>query len=201
MTRKNNFNNESIFLKLIRVILIIALLPIVIIYLIFSLSKKRKMQKEDREKVEIFNISQIDRLSGVEFENLLKNVFERLGYNVSLTKSSHDYGADLIISKGKQSAVVQAKCYAGTVGIKAIQEIISSKNHYGAKDLIVATNNTFSRDAIALATENDVKLIDRQVLADLIEKTKVKVATEKQKFSATGEFSAKEIEQKYPYWI
>lgn len=198
---KNNTNSESGFVKMIRIFLIIILLPIVIIYLIFNGIRKRKQKIHDTEKVQIFNISQLDRLSGTEFEEILKDVFMRLGYKVSSTKASHDYGADLIITKGKQSAVIQAKCYSGTVGIKAVQEIISSKNHYGAKNLIVATNSYFSKDACVLATENDVKLIDREVLKTLLKKSNVKVATEKQKYCASTKDSVQEIERKYPYWI
>lgn len=201
MKIKNNTNSENSAVKMIRILLIIVLLPIVIIYLIFSGIKKRKQKALDKEKVQIFNISQLDRLSGIEFEELLKDIFVRLGYKVQSTKASHDYGADLVITKGNQSAVIQAKCYSGTVGIKAIQEIISSKNHYGAKDLIVATNSYFSKDASVLASENDVKLIDREVLKTLLEKTDVKVATERQKYSATIKENAQEIERKYPYWI
>ena len=49
--------------------------------------------------------------------------------------------------------------------------------------------------------KNDVKLIDREVLKTLLEKTDVKVATERQKYSATIKENAQEIERKYPYWI
>lgn len=201
MTNNNKFNKEPIISRVIRIILIFVLFPIVLIYLICTAIKKHKRSVQDREKVSVFNISQLDRLSGTEFEELLKDIFERLGYNVQKTRASHDYGADLIIKKAGQVAVVQAKCYSGTVGIKAVQEIISSKKHYGAKDLIVATNSSFSRDASILASEYDVKLIDRETLKTLIEKTHIKVATEKQKFSATNNESVSGIEKKYPYWI
>ena len=185
----------------IRVLLLIVLLPVVLIYLIIKLLKNTKRKKADKEKICIYNISQLDSISGRDFELLLKDIFERLGYTCQLTKKSHDFGADLVIEKGKSKAIVQAKCYTKTVGVKAIQEIVSAKNHYNVYDTIVATNNYFSKEATLLATENNVMLIDRDVLAGLIKQTEVKVSTTETKFSCFSSVEKAKITAKYPYSI
>lgn len=115
-------------------------------------------------------IFEIDKMSGVEFERLLKAYFEKQGYNVSLTSTSNDYGADLVLKKGGTITVVQAKRYKGKVGNKAVQEIVGAKGYYNAKNCMVVSNSFYTTNAIALAKANDVLLWDRN---DLTEKFRI----------------------------
>lgn len=192
---------ENKFVKVIRYILLVLLLPIVVVWTIKRVVCKRKKIRQNREKIAVFDMSQIDSMSGEEFERLLKEVFECLGYDVKLTKKSHDFGADLIVSKKGISSLVQAKCYGKTVGIKAVQEIIASRKHYGANDVIVATNNYFSKEAQILADENNVVLMDRDVLFNLIKKYDIHIAPAAKKYVATTAEAVREIETKYRFWI
>ena len=201
MQKRNRVYREKVFVKIIRYILIVLLLPIVIVFAIKRAVIKAKKTRQNKEKIAIFDMSQIDSMSGEEFERLLKEVFECLGYDVKLTKKSHDFGADLVVSKKGVSSLVQAKCYGKTVGIKAVQEIIASRKHYGVNDVIVATNNYFSKEAQLLADENDVVLMDRDVLFNLIKKYDVHIDTSAKKYVATSADSVREIEAKYRFWI
>jgi len=74
----------------------------------------------------------------------------------------------LIIEKDSVKTVVQAKCWKNPVTVKAIQEINTSMAHYSATKAMVVTNSRFTSNAVTLAKENDVELIDRQRLASLI---------------------------------
>lgn len=186
-------------LKPIRIILIVLLFPIVIVWLICRKNKLKKRRMQD--SIDVYNISQIDDLSGVEFENLLKEIFISQGYGVELTKKSHDYGADLVLTKKNKTTIVQAKCYGKNIGIKAIQEIISAKKHYGADEMFVATNRYFSKDAMVLASEHDVKLIDRDVMLNLVRIYSPKVELIQKKFVATKPEEKQKILQKYKFWI
>lgn len=116
-------------------------------------------------------ILEVDQMTGRRFEEYLKALLKRKGYSVQLTSASGDYGADLILStKGKKIAV-QAKRYKKNVGIKAVQEIASAKNHYKADECWVITNSFFTNPAKELARSNQVKLIDRkQLIQWMIEK-------------------------------
>ena len=53
----------------------------------------------------------IDKLNGRAFERYLTVQFRHLGYHVTLTSYSHDYGADLVLRKWGKKIVVQAKRY------------------------------------------------------------------------------------------
>ncbi|BDH63148.1 hypothetical protein MTP04_32780 [Lysinibacillus sp. PLM2] len=113
-------------------------------------------------------IEEIDQLDGKEFKHFLKAVFEKEGYRTEFTQSSLDYGADLILTKGRKKYVVQAKRRNSTVGIKAIQEIVASVKQYNATGAIVVTNHYFTSSAKRLAKSNNVQLIDRDTLTNLL---------------------------------
>ena len=116
-----------------------------------------KLSPEDRKKWKNININQ---LSGIEFECVLRDYFKALGYHVTMTPKSNDYGADLILLKNNVKTVVQTKRYSEKVGIHAIQEIIGAKNYYGANRMLVITNSSFTQQAINLASASDVELWD-----------------------------------------
>lgn len=111
-------------------------------------------------------IDDIDMMSGVEFENFLKDYFEKRGYLATTTKASGDQGIDVIIEKNAVKTGIQAKCYSGTVGNSAIQEAVAGKKFYNCDKVMVITNNFFTDSAIALAKVNDVVLWDRNILKE-----------------------------------
>ena len=182
-----------------RLILIILLFPFIFVWAITKKIRNSKRHKTDN--IDILNISQIDSLSGVEFENLLKEIFEKQCYKVQLTKSSHDFGADLILEKNGKLSIVQAKCYSKNIGVKAVQEIISARKHYGAEELFVATNRYFSKEAVILASEHDVRLIDRDVIAKLVRQYLPKISLSEKKYVATLPEEKQKIQAKYKFWI
>lgn len=105
--------------------------------------------------------------NGQEFEIYLKKLYTRLGYNVELTKTTGDQGADLILYKDGLKIVVQAKFYSSPVGNKAIQEVVGAIKFYDADFGIVVTNNLFTKSAIELAEVNGIELIDEFKLNQL----------------------------------
>lgn len=115
----------------------------------------RHLKRQSRQKG-------VDVMSGQEFEifcaeHLLKQGFK----SVQTTSISGDYGADLVAyDKRGNKWVFQCKRYSNTVGVKAIQEVNTAKNHYGATKAAVMTNSKFTRNAKRLAMENDIELFE-----------------------------------------
>lgn len=140
------------------------------VVLYFALWIFLKMRKSTRERSRLrkAGIHEIDKMSGEEFEQFLSILFKRRGYKVSLTKASGDYGCDLILKDGQDVIAVQAKRYSSTVGVKAVQEIIGAIRMYNATEAWVVTNSYYTKQAIKLANTNDVYLIDRNDLIELI---------------------------------
>ena len=117
-----------------------------------------------------YTISDVQFLSGKEFEIFLQQMFNNLGYQVENLRHTHDQGADLIMSKFGERIVVQAKRYSGNVGNSAIQEIVAAIKHYKASRGMVVTTSYFTPSAIELAKSNNIDLIDRDKLAELIDR-------------------------------
>jgi restriction system protein len=110
-------------------------------------------------------ILEIDKMDGTTFEKYLISLFEKLGFNVEwVGRPAGDFGADLIIQKNDIKTAVQAKRHDATIGVKAIQEVNTAKNHYNCTQALVVTNNYFTNQAKQLAKESRVDLWNRNDL-------------------------------------
>ena len=109
-------------------------------------------------------IEKIDQMDGRSFEMFIANLFESRGYKTTLTKTSGDYGIDVIIENDFLKIGIQTKCYTQKVGNFAIQEAFTGLKHYKLDKAMVITNNYFTSAAIQLAKENNVILWDRNKL-------------------------------------
>lgn len=126
--------------------------------------RTQELERERQKRILNSGIYDIDVMSGKDFEEFLKLMFDDLGYNAQVTKASGDYGADLILVKDNKTIAVQAKRSRKTVGIKAVQEVIPSKQMYSASEAWVVSNNYYTKPAMNLAGAHGVKLIDRDEL-------------------------------------
>lgn len=129
---------------------------------------KIELKKLARWRTLHFSIKKVDNMTGIEFENFLLAHFKALGCKGNLTKTSNDYGADLIIEYKKRKISVQAKRYQGTIGVKAVQEVIGSMAYYETDCSLVVTNSYYTKNAEQLALANDVILWDRDVLIQMM---------------------------------
>ena len=112
------------------------------------------------------SISDVDLMTGREFEEFVCELFKRMGYTTIVTKASGDQGIDVIAEKNGIKIGVQAKCYSNTVSNKAIQEVSAGLRHYNLTKGIVITNNYFTTSASELAYSNNIILWDRNVLKE-----------------------------------
>ena len=124
----------------------------------------RKDSKED-----IIRIEDIDLMSGYDFEKFIAKLFRKMGYKAYVTQESNDQGVDVIAEKSGTKVAIQTKCYNGSVGNKAIQEIVAGMKYYEAEKAMVITNSIFTKSAIELAKKNNVQLWDRKTLIEKIE--------------------------------
>ncbi|SOC42417.1 restriction endonuclease [Ureibacillus acetophenoni] len=145
-----------------------AIIAALILFIIFKLWRKSRATAKFRKA----GIYDIDEMTGEEFEQYLGELFIRRGFNISYTKASSDYGADLILEDKEDIIVVQAKRYSGSVGVKAVQEVIGALKMYEATEAWVVTNSYFTKQAMNLAESNEVFLIDRDELIEMILETK-----------------------------
>ena len=140
----------------------------IIVYIVFAILWKLRKKISTKRRLQKAGIHDIDKMTGEEFEKYLSMLFKRRGYRVTLTAKSGDYGCDLVLKDGSDVIAVQAKRYSGSVGVKAVQEIIGAVRMYNATEAWVVTNSYYTKQAIKLANMNDVYLIDRNDLIELI---------------------------------
>ncbi len=109
-----------------------------------------------------------EEMTGTEFEDYCAELLSQSGYTIEeMTDASGDFGADIIISQGSERTAVQCKRYSRPVGVRAVQEVIASKEHYHCTGAAVMTNSVFTRQAQTLAAESGVSLWDGEFIASL----------------------------------
>ena len=115
-----------------------------------------------------FRINDIDMMDGIEFEKYLEKVFKIMGFKVTRTKASGDFGVDLIIDSKKDKIAIQAKRYSENVSNKAVQEVFAGMRHYNANKGWVIASSGFTKSAYQQAESCNVKLVDRKGLEKIL---------------------------------
>ena len=128
-----------------------------------------KARENWRRYYRLRNLSSVDELNGLEFEAAVSFLYENKGYKVQMTKASGDFGVDLIAEKGQERIAIQAKRYSGTVGVKAVQEVVAGGFYYKATKALVITNSYYTPAAKKMADGLGVELVNRKKLALLWE--------------------------------
>ena len=115
-------------------------------------------------RTQVSEQTDLDSLSGPEFEIHIAKLLRSDGYNVAGTPKTGDQGADLIAKKDGKTIIVPAKRHQGPVGNKAVQEVIGAVTFYGGDEGWVVTNSTFTTSAKALAQKAGIRLVDGRAL-------------------------------------
>jgi restriction system protein len=97
--------------------------------------------------------------SPLDFEGMCAAVLRKNGWNASTTKGSGDQGADVVADRAGKKLVVQCKLYSGTVGNKAVQEVLAAKHYYSADIAIVVCRTEYSNSAKQLANISGVEIM------------------------------------------
>ena len=140
-------------------------------------------------------INDINSLSGIEFENLCKNLIEKMGFSVETTKASGDGGIDLIaynhepVLSGKY--IIQCKRYSGGVGEPIIRDLYGVITSERANKGILMTTGYFTKSSIAFAEGKPIELIDGELLGDLLKRYGVSIGA----FSTVSDEDITRIEQ------
>ena len=136
--------------------------------IVFTIFKPKK-----KYNVGVYDIKHelyvIDCLNGREFESWCGSLLEKLQYtNIKLTPASGDQGADIIATHEGLRYVIQCKHYSSNVGNKPVQEVLSARRIYECDEMMVMTNSHFTPGGKEAARANNVKLIDREGLIQMM---------------------------------
>jgi restriction system protein len=137
-------------------------------FIVFILALKYGPGMVESARLRKAGMPEIDRMTGLEFEKYLEILFGRLGYQVERTRYIGDQGGDLILAKGGERILVQAKRHSRSINNKAIQEAAAARPHYKCHRAMVVANQEFTRSARDLAASNQVELWGRHKLAEVV---------------------------------
>ncbi|QOY91282.1 restriction endonuclease [Paludibaculum fermentans] len=103
-------------------------------------------------------------LTPFEFEQLVGNLFSKMGLDSKQTRSSRDGGVDVVAFDTRPlvggKVVIQAKRYRNTVGVSAVRDLFGTMSHEGAnKGILVATSH-YGVDAYEFIKGKPIELID-----------------------------------------
>ena len=108
-----------------------------------------------------------------EFEDLIGNLFSKMGLETRQTQLSQDGGVDVVafdkrpILGGK--VVIQAKRYRHTVGVSAVRDLYGTMMNEGANKGILVTTSGYGSSAFNFVKDKPIELIDGGGLLYLLE--------------------------------
>ncbi|MBV7509705.1 restriction endonuclease [Bacillus sp. sid0103] len=161
---------------------------------------KEELRQQYYKKNPPTNLDEILKLNGVEFENYIKFLFQKQGFNISKTPESRNVGIDLVITKKINSRInktaVHCKSYKKSIGVSAVQEIFNGQHLCKCSESIIITTSEFTTSAIKKAKDLKVELWDK---TRLVEEIKITVKAENNSTLSWDEFLAPHlVEDKFP---
>lgn len=113
---------------------------------------------------------ELDEMEGLDFEYYCAELLRNRGFiEVEVTKSSGDYGIDILAEKEGVTYAIQCKRYNGPVGVKAVQEAYAGRDFYDRMVGCILTNQYFTQPAVDAAQKLKILLWDRDYLEEMIE--------------------------------
>ena len=111
---------------------------------------------------------ELDAMDGLDFEYYCADLLAADGFvDVKVTRSSGDYGVDILAEKDGVTYAIQCKRYTGLVGVKAVQEAYAGRDYYDRMVGAVLTNQYFTKPAVQAARQVKILLWDRDYLQDM----------------------------------
>lgn len=142
----------------------------------FDMVDKRFVEENDLIG-SIVDKPNIYELNPYEFENLVSNLFSKMGLEAKLTRSSRDGGVDAVafdmrpVLGGK--VIIQAKRYKNTVGVSAVRDLYGTMLNEGANKGILVTTSGYGPDAFEFSKDKPIELIDGGQLLYLLQQVGV----------------------------
>lgn len=132
------------------------------------ISYKEALKKYERQKAETGE-DWWKALSSYELEEAVASLFNRKGFQASVTKKSGDGGVDVIVRSSDKTLLIQCKGWESKVGVKPIREMAGVVQHHTEKNCvgIILSTNGFTSEAIKFANQSKTLLWDSKTLSEI----------------------------------
>lgn len=128
----------------------------------------------------------VPKMSGVEFERYMAELYRAIGFHVTLLGGSGDQGVDLLLRDGRQSVAVQCKNHQRAVGNTPVQQVFAGQRHYRATQAWVVAPQGFTKNAFALARSTGVELFDYRSIDKWIQQAENKRSVQAKQTTFVG---------------
>lgn len=132
----------------------------------------------------MWSLETLKKMDFYDFELLVAEMFEALGYATQVTPRTRDFGVDILIKLEhfglSHSWIVQAKKYSGSVGVREVREYGSLRMRDNVDGVIIVTTGYFSKDALEEAGKYNVKLISGDILTGMLNRYLPRANAEKE---------------------
>jgi restriction system protein len=129
---------------------------------------ERRLDESDQRRRDAFFLSlgmrSVDVMSGREFEKYVAARVRQMGWDVSATPATRDFGVDLIAERGSECVAIQCKRHARPVGVSAVQQVVAGVLHHRCSTSAVVSNQEFTTAAKELASTHGCHLVGRSKL-------------------------------------
>lgn len=102
------------------------------------------------------------KMTPLEFEKYIGQLFEKKGYQIDYTPQSGDYGVDIFALKDDEKVAIQAKMYGHSsrkINRKVIMELYGAKAYFDCTKAIIATDGILLDDAIVVAEKLGIEIM------------------------------------------
>ena len=138
----------------------------------FNMLDPRFVEKSDVLRV-LDQRPNLMELSPTDFENLITNLFEKMGLETRLTQASRDGGVDCVAYDARPilggKVVIQAKRYKNTVGVSAVRDLFGTMQNEGASKGILVTTSGYGKASFEFADGKPLELISGSQLLYLLQ--------------------------------
>jgi len=111
-------------------------------------------------------------------ETAVAELYQRAGYQASVTPATGDRGVDVLLRKGTRELIVQCKAHSSPVGVGAVRELLGAMMDSHADQSILVSPQGFTSGARELAAKHRIDLVALEDLTAMARKYGVIAQTE-----------------------
>jgi len=129
-------------------------------------------QVERWKEIEIGLSNNFASLTPYQFEEFIAELFRRMDYDAKKTRSTGDFGADVIAKKEDEIVLIEVKRYAAgnNVTPKEVRGTVGALWKYKADKAVFITTSDFTVRAREVEKEAPIELWNKKVLHQMIRK-------------------------------
>lgn len=139
--------------------------------LVIDLTDPRRVEAEELLSTLSTNKNLLE-LDPYEFETIIRDLFQRMGYDTYQTRASRDGGVDCVAwyrePAGKRKTVIQAKRYSNPVPVSDVRDLLGAVQKERAGTGIIVTTSHFTRGAHEFAHGEQLVLWEGPQLLGLL---------------------------------